>query len=141
MALLTNGSKLTSPSSLVSPNGGFEITMQDDGNLVVYRKLGATSEPLWASNTCGKGIGPYRLEMQKDNHLVIYDSTAPSGKATWASNTCEKGKMGAHLCMQDDGNAVIYDGNGNAMWASRTERGLTGKRAPDDKWGSGDLLC
>jgi len=56
-----------------------EVTMQNDGNLVVYE--GSTA--LWASNTyvASGAQNPYTVVMQNDGNLVLY------GKATWASNT------------------------------------------------------
>jgi hypothetical protein len=58
--------------------------MQGDGNFVLYKNLPSGTPAIWASNTHGKGTGPYVLKMQEDGNLVIYDST---GAATWASNT------------------------------------------------------
>jgi hypothetical protein len=57
------------------------ITMQDDGNLVIYD---ANGHATWASGTYGKGTGPFRLVMQADRNLVIYDA---HGHATWATGT------------------------------------------------------
>ena len=54
--------------------------MQIDGNLVIYDRNG---KPTWASNTGGKGKGPFRIVMQDDYNLVIYGSTGP----TWASRS------------------------------------------------------
>lgn len=89
------------------------LLMQDDGNLVVYRKL--VNVPLWASRTVGRGA---RAIMQSDGNFVIYDS---NGRPSWATNT--NGHPGAHLRVQDDGNVVLYAPDGRALWA-------TGTRAP-----------
>jgi len=37
----------------------FRLAMQSDGNLVIYGRNSAT----WASNTDGKGVGPFTLVM------------------------------------------------------------------------------
>ena len=46
---LLKGEKLERGQSLTSRNGAYTLTLQDDGNLVVYSPAGT---PLWASNTC-----------------------------------------------------------------------------------------
>jgi len=60
-------------------NPGAFVTMQNAGNLVVYRGDGV---PLWAQPTTY--YAGSRLVMQDDRNLVIY---APNGVAVWASNT------------------------------------------------------
>lgn len=57
------------------------VTLQTDGNLVVYND----KKPLAASDTDGKGDG-CRLVMQNDGNLVIYDA---ADKAVWASLSSE----------------------------------------------------
>jgi hypothetical protein len=57
------------------------ITMQYDGNLVIYDDNGHAT---WASGTDRKGGPPHRLVMQPDRNLVIYDG---SGTPTWATGT------------------------------------------------------
>lgn len=64
-----------------SGNVDSSITMQRDGNLVVYKPGGV---PIWASQTGGVGKGPFRLVLQQDRNLVIYDGT---GTPTWASKS------------------------------------------------------
>ena len=56
--------------------------MQNDGNLVLYKCLNKHCsgtlgrQHIWASNTHGRGKGPYSLVMQTDNALVIYDTNS-----------------------------------------------------------------
>jgi hypothetical protein len=57
------------------------ITMQNDGNLVIYDAEGHAT---WASGTQGKGRSPYKLVLQTDRNLVIYDG---SGAAIWETRT------------------------------------------------------
>jgi len=56
------------------------VDVQSDGNLVAYD---SSNNVLWASNTNGRGTGPYKLVMQNDANLVLYDST---NAALWSSN-------------------------------------------------------
>lgn len=56
-----------------------QLSMQPDGNLVIYNKNGSA---IWTSGTSGNGVAV--LSMQPDGNLVIYN---PNGRAAWASNT------------------------------------------------------
>lgn len=71
--------------------GPYRVTMQEDGNLVVYD---STNAALWNSQTNGKGTPDYKLIMQDDGNLVVYDKT---GKATWNSGTAGKQKRRRRL--------------------------------------------
>jgi hypothetical protein len=86
-----------------------DLTMQSDGNLVVYDENGHAR---WASNTVGRGS---YATFQDDGNFVVYDS---GNHAVWASNT--SGHPGAVLAVQDDGNVVIYAANGAVLWATGT---------------------
>ena len=107
---LTAGQQLLAGQDLVSPNGMHRLSMQGDGNLVVYR---ASGMPKWATGTDGRDIGA--AIMQSDGNLVMYDS---AGNPVWASGT--DGYPNAWLLMQDDGNLVIYDAFNQPLWASGT---------------------
>jgi hypothetical protein len=114
--------ELTNNQWLLSQDSVYFAKMQSDGNFVVYSAKGrngrAEDHPIWASNTNGKGTGPYRLAMQDDGNLVVYDS---SGKPTWASNTDKKGTGPYRLVMQKDGNLVLYDSKNSPTWATGTD--------------------
>lgn len=123
-----NGLTLYEGQPIRSPNGQYKFLVQSDGNVVLYHGAAA----LWASDTHGRGQGPYRLCMQTDSHLVAYDR---NNTAIWASGVHGKGAPGAHLVVQDDGNVVVYDGANAAMWCTRTD-GC--QRSPH--WGAGHRL-
>lgn len=95
---------------LISANAKYQLIMQADGNLVLYRLY--NHYPLWSSRTNGKDV--LRVVMQADGNLVIYQ---PNGRAIWASNTA--GNPGSFLVLQDDGNLVIYKPN-VPIWATNT---------------------
>ncbi|KAG5681677.1 hypothetical protein PVAND_011090 [Polypedilum vanderplanki] len=99
--------------SIQSFNGCFQLIMQDDGNLVIYRL--SKKEAIWASatdRTCSN-----RACMQGDGNFVVYDC---QNKATWASGTNDH--EGSSIYMQNDGNLVIYAWpSGRAIWASNTQ--------------------
>lgn len=110
---LDPGEALAPGQSLLSSNRKYELSYQDDGNLVVYSKGVGGRHPLWASNTSGRAS--VTCAMQGDGNLVIYDAGAVP---LWATGTWNK--AGSRLFMQDDGNAVIYESGGAPVWASNT---------------------
>lgn len=100
---------------LVSNSRIFNLILQSDGNLVLYRTT--FTLPLWASNTQGMPVD--HVIMQADGNLVAYSA---AGVALWATNTA--GNPGASLQLQDDGNLVVYDNAGHPLWASNTVQNL-----------------
>lgn len=106
---LPPGAVLARGSSVRSANGQYDLVMQDDGNLVLYRVNGPA---LWATGT--NGIAIRHAVMQHDGNLVLYDY---AGGARWASGT--HGNPGAVLHVQCDGNVVIYKPN-VPVWATNT---------------------
>lgn len=61
--------------------GPYRLTMQSDGNLVVYD---VHNRAVWNTATTGTGKEPHRLIMQNDGNLVLYDG---KDKPLWYSNT------------------------------------------------------
>ncbi|MFC4064621.1 LamG-like jellyroll fold domain-containing protein [Actinoplanes subglobosus] len=91
--------------ALRSLNGVFQLRMQSDGNLVLYRD----GAPVWATNTAGNE-GAF-LVMQGDDNLVLYrvDKTA-----LWHTNT---GGSGAdRLVLSDDGRLELQDSTFHVYW-------------------------
>ena len=134
---LKAGERLRGGESLTSKNDQFFVTMQTDGNLVVYiRGSGADNYPIWASKTNKACCGGFSLSMQSDNNLVVYSSKKQSnGGAVWATGALCKGKP-AYAVMQNDGNFVVYASDRTAIWASGTYLGRKSKHS-----GSGQRIC
>jgi len=100
--------------SLYSCDGRFELTMQTDGNLVLYQ-VPITAPALWNSATQGNP-GAF-ARMQSDGNLVVY--AAGATRSLW--NSATQGNPGAYLDVQTDGNLVIYNAGGTAsLWNSGT---------------------
>lgn len=97
--------------TLVAPNQQFSLTMQTDGNLVLYNNH---SRALWSSNTAGNP-GSYLTNQPQDGNLVLY---AESGTAAWSTGT--GGNPGDSLQVQSDGNVVVYSSSGADIWQSNT---------------------
>ena len=83
-----------------SADGRYKMTLQYDGNLVLYR-AGRGGVALWSSMTNGL---PIEIAiMQSDGNLVLYDYSKTPRWASWTN-----GNPGAYLALQCDGNVVIY---------------------------------
>jgi len=107
--MLTRNESLGWGDSVSSCDGRFRLTMQTDGNLVLYQ--GSTA--LWHTGT--QGTGAQRAIMQNDGNFVVY---AANNNAVWHSHTYDN--PGAYLAMQDDGNLVVYNSANSYLWASST---------------------
>ncbi|WP_018599774.1 LysM peptidoglycan-binding domain-containing protein [Mycobacterium sp. 155] len=105
---LTEGQKLEKGGSLTSNNGAYTLTLQDDGNLVLY----ARDQAVWSTETNGQDV--VRAEVQTDGNFVLYTSEKP----VWHTDT--KGKKNVKLVLQDDRNLVLYAADGPA-WSSKTD--------------------
>ena len=118
------------------------LSMQSDGNLVIYTSGGAG---LWASGTAGSGANVATLE--NDGRLIMYSTVWTSGTSpgsapgSFAHPSCDlgpalgtTGAMGAGQCLvsrngrfelllQSDGNLVLYDESQDpaaALWSTET---------------------
>jgi hypothetical protein len=99
------------PGETVSACGGcFSVTMQSDGNLVLYKKAGGA---LWSSATAGST--GYTLDMASGGDLTLWSK---EGCPLWSTNT--GGHTGSKFAVQDDGNLVVYDATNHPIWASST---------------------
>jgi len=136
--------KLPSVCIVTDGHPGAYVTMQTDGNLVIYS---SSNVALWASGTFG-ATGGYYLLMQDDGNVVIYQpflwstntAQAPiSGSFTTLSCSIGDNANGARpltpgacavsfngrfeLLMQTDGNLVLFDRSHTpalALWSSGT---------------------
>lgn len=121
------GTTLLAGQSLRSPDGVWSLTMQDDGNAVLY---GRGHVARWSTET--NGTDGSSLEMQPDGNLVLY---APGRRPLWASGT--QGHRGAWMELQNDGNLVLYAPGRVALWATGTHPRTT-YVALGDSYSSGE---
>ena len=101
------GHGLAPGETINSCDGRYALTLQGDGNLVLYHGANA----LWSSGTAGSDSR--RAVMQGDGNFVVYGASA----ARWSTGT--DGNPGASLAIQDDGNVVVYAG-ATPLWATGT---------------------
>ncbi|ORB83230.1 lectin [Mycobacterium kansasii] len=102
------GQRLQQGDSLVSNNGAYTLTLQEDGNLV----LTADGAPVWATATDGQNV--VRAELQTDGNFVLYTPE----RAVWHSDTM--GSKNVRLVLQDDRNLVLYAADG-PVWSAGTQ--------------------
>jgi hypothetical protein len=92
--LLPNQS-LSPNQQVVSCNGQYNLIMQGDGNLVLYRG----GSPMWSTGTWGTQAN--LAIMQSDGNFVLYGAS----KAYWSTGTF--GHSGARLVVGDDGKLAV----------------------------------
>jgi predicted heme/steroid binding protein len=103
---LVGGRALGPGESLYSPSRNYRLTMQGDGNLVLYD---ASNAPIWATGTNPSGAV---AAMQPDGDFVVYDG---SNQPLWAANT--NGHTGAYLSLLDSGQLAINAVGGTPLWS------------------------
>ncbi|KAI9844336.1 MAG: hypothetical protein M1837_005640 [Sclerophora amabilis] len=105
------GEMLLPGQALMSPNGRYQLALQDDGNFVLYDGSKAT----WAIGTT-LAVSAVRVEMGDDDNLVVL-----RGTETWATNTQRRAGDGrGALIMRDDGIAVVVS-DGTIIWATNSK--------------------
>ncbi|MGK4579312.1 hypothetical protein [Kitasatospora sp. HPMI-4] len=86
---------------------GYELAMQNDGNLVIYSESGA----LWSSGTWGHS-GAY-AKFQLDGNLVVYQSpNAP----LWSTKTNGHQNATLEFTNSSGGDLIVRDANGGMLW-------------------------
>ena len=108
---LVAGAQLNENAALVSPNGWFTAKMQKDGNFVIYKKPGgSTDHAIWATNTnIGVNANGYSLVMQADGNLVLYNDDVArndyaSGSVVWTGiDTNQLGQISSLTRLSVDG--------------------------------------
>ena len=112
---LYQGEQMNIGATRWSPSGRYLLTLQSDGNLVIYRK--PSNRAIWSSKTQGRGV--IKAVMQYDGNFVLYTA---NNVARWHTGT--DFKPANHLLLQDDGNLVIYSmGSPTSNWASKVHGG------------------
>ncbi|MGW4650806.1 LysM peptidoglycan-binding domain-containing protein [Kitasatospora sp. NPDC004289] len=121
-SVLKPGEVLAVDQELLSGNGRFRFTLQQDGNLVLADLT--TSAVLWASATDGSGAAEAR--MQGDGNFVLYDG---AGQVRWAAGT--DGHDSAYVSLAEDGNLVVTSQAGGTLWETGTRVAGADRVAPE----------
>jgi GH25 family lysozyme M1 (1,4-beta-N-acetylmuramidase) len=107
--IIQPGQGLVAGHTQSSCDGRFSLSMQEDGNLVLYEE----GKALWATGT-NQERG-YEVIMQDDGNFVLHDI---HDSVIWATHT--NAYPGSNIHVQNDGNLVIYEPSGHVAWASNT---------------------
>jgi len=110
LAFLSSEEYMQTHDHMVSPDGEWDLTLQDDGNLILY-KAGILQ---WASGTTGteKKIGGYMLVFEPDSNLAIYrgHTGTKHGAAVWLTNSVKRPSKAFHAMVENSGKLAIYRG-------------------------------
>jgi len=112
---------------LLSENCIFQLIMQEDGNLVLYKNVSGKKKVTWTKNKYGDQFKGDYLVYQEDGNVCIKrpnangnaDHKPSEGTVTWCSGSYG-GDFPTDLVMQKDGNLVAYKEHGKASWSSQT---------------------
>lgn len=123
--VFAKGSKFESGTSYFTKK--HELTMQPDGNLVVYKWSGKNNNgnrdgAIWASNTSNNNSYA-DLKFTQSGNLVMHNFF---GEVVWQSNTAYTG--GEYLVLKEDGELQIVNKSSDVIWSSKTG----GKSFPDE---------
>jgi WD40 repeat protein len=102
---LTKGSELTIGNSIFSPDGKYKMTLESNGNMVIYNN----NTQVWQSNTAGQGVT--KCSFQADGNLVLYTATNVAKWAAGLNNT-----SAATLMLLNDGNLGIFTSGSVKLW-------------------------
>jgi len=89
--VLPAGTRLSKGDRCTSPNGHYELVMQNDGNLALYRNdFNKTQRKIfdtgtYQGNPYGLGVGDH-AEILGDGTLAVYGASGEPGDLVWASN-------------------------------------------------------
>jgi hypothetical protein len=106
---LRAGEQLIPGQRLVSPDGRFGLSVEENGNLVLTEY--ATGIVRWQSGTAGTPAA--RLALGSEGHLVLYGLDLVP---IWKSGNTASG--GTSAALGNDGTLVLYRADGTAAWRS-----------------------
>ncbi|OQV21984.1 hypothetical protein BV898_04195 [Hypsibius exemplaris] len=115
---VTSGSNMTQGDTIWSPNAQVRLTMQPDGNLVVYRAC--DHHPIWATMTNRQRMQerPDAVQLQTDGNLVIYAPANSSQRVMWASGSNSAATAGASLRLENTGALCLFKTADVCLWHS-----------------------
>ncbi len=100
--ILRDDQRLNVKESLLSPNGEYELIMQEDGNLVLYHRT--TNKARWSTMTTGQSVAAAVMQIGGEFMLCGYQN-----QVYWKSGTgIPFGLGGSFVTVNDDGFLIIY---------------------------------
>ena len=136
---LLPGEQLSTGRSLHSPSGRYRLTLQLNGNLVLYDTAGVAAQFMPAGWTVDVGIAdgnvPFALWdartdvpgsmliMRPDGDLVMHSRGDPD-EPVWHTRTADR--PGAFLSVSDDGAVTVGYSDGRVLWSAGTSTPAVG---------------
>lgn len=121
MNILKSESVLNEAQIIKSENGKYFLTLEYNGNVVVYKgRPFALQNALWSTNTNkAHNPHPYKLQLNPEGNLVLFDAKS---KKIWSSNTAQNnGAKDFRLLIENDGILMIKDANDEIIWQTKSE--------------------
>ena len=143
--ILTGGQVVATGATYKSNNGKYELTLQTDGDLVLYEcnASGGHVRAIWSSGTSGHSIdyirysASFRLSLGTDGtvDVGIWRRHAPAVSSMWRSTSffTTGGADSYSLRLSDDGELYVYCTENSArvsgtVWSSRNSISCTSKQ-------------
>lgn len=123
-SVLTEGQTLKTDDYMVSPSGDCYLTLQADGNLVLYAGSGPNNRTgyLWSALSTARPLGAYEAIMQDDGNLCVYSKIQGNEGYIWGPQTVAPGKK-FFASVENGGNLTVTRGTpqqpGALLWAAR----------------------
>ena len=140
---LSTGQELGVDGYLISPNSQYLVTIQPDGNFVLYQGSNPAdkSKPLWSSGT-QRNQGQYMATMQDDGNFVLYNGPNSNKKGAPYWSTGVRGTGEYRAAVQDDGTFAVFSANQSdiPLWTTYA-KALPGAYLRSGQYlGFGDML-
>lgn len=105
---ITMSSSLDTNEKLVSPNGRYNLTMQENGNLVLR---GVSEGIIWSPEM--DGSGSVKAQITNAGNLVLRQA---DGDVMWASGTTRWASSATTLEVTDSGNVLLSNAARDHLW-------------------------
>jgi hypothetical protein len=120
-AKISIGSELNTNERLVSPNGNYNLLMQENGNLVLRNASGTI---LWHPEM--DGSGSVKAEITDAGNVVLRQA---DGDVMWASGTTRWAGSATTLEVTDHGNVLLSNAAGDHLWRVGVDPAIHGVEA------------
>ncbi|MBE1878437.1 NlpC/P60 family protein [Myceligenerans pegani] len=107
-AKISIGGSLDTNEKLVSPNGRYNLTMQENGNLVLR---GASEGIIWSPEM--DGSGSVKAQITDAGNVVLRQA---DGDVMWASGTTKWASSATTLEVTNSGNVLLSNAAGDHLW-------------------------
>eukprot|EP00775_Hariotina_reticulata_P010911 gene10911-11065_t len=116
---LPPGTKLTSPSCLLSTDKRFQLCLRDSGLLVLMQIDIRPNVPMWSSSSHSSMTKPFTATVKSDGGLTVFDS---QNRLVWQSAPAGNTAAGPFSAVvQNNGLLAVVDARGTKIWDSQSD--------------------